>query len=397
MDRVIARPAAGQPAQGKAGEIRGPDGVADPACRELPYPVRPACQHVQLTVDVDDLDQLRGTEFGQQVRGAERGSAGHGAAVSPHRAGAHRALQPVTFPLQRRVLPALAARLLQLPGHPAQRGQVGVELGVGQRPYRGDGVGGGPPAFAPGQQQPRAAGPGGMALGERGQFGAVHGGLRAQFGCAQGEPVLVEDVKAAAARGQHPARAGRRVGAQRLAEPAADPRQRRTAPSAPGRRQQMTIGRGAAPEVQGDPPGQQMCLRRVGRTQGVQPGGRLIGLAQQPGRDRARCIACLDEQPRRMGLPPGTLQRPEQAVGTQRPVLGGRGLGRGQRAVGGHQQQFGLLGIAAALFVRLPDRVVRLGQRVGGQPGRQQDGAPVDAQVYGRHLQPPVTRVTASR
>ena len=69
--RVVVRPAAGQAAQGKAGEVPGPDGVADAARLELPYPAIPAGQDVQPAVDGDDLDQNGGTEAVKQVRRAE--------------------------------------------------------------------------------------------------------------------------------------------------------------------------------------------------------------------------------------------------------------------------------------------------------------------------------------
>ena len=122
-----------------------------------------------------------------------------------------------------------------------------------------------------------------MALRERGQFGAVHGGLSPEFGGAEGEPVLIQDVKPPTAGGQHPARMARGLGSQRLAEPAADPGQGRTAPPGPGRRDQMTVGVVPAAEVQRDSPGQQVRLRRVAGAEGIQPGGRPDGLAQQSG------------------------------------------------------------------------------------------------------------------
>jgi hypothetical protein len=73
--RVVARPDAGQAAEGKAGEVRGPDGVAEAARRELPDPAGSAGQDVQSAVNVDDLDQLGGAEAVKQVRSAERGLA----------------------------------------------------------------------------------------------------------------------------------------------------------------------------------------------------------------------------------------------------------------------------------------------------------------------------------
>ena len=61
--RIVAGPAAGQAAQGEAGEISGLYGVVGAARCELPYPARPAGQDVQVTVDVDDLDQVGRAEF----------------------------------------------------------------------------------------------------------------------------------------------------------------------------------------------------------------------------------------------------------------------------------------------------------------------------------------------
>ena len=91
-----------------------------------------------------------------------------------------------------------------------------------------------------------------------------------------------------------------------------------------------------------------------------------------------------------MGLPPGALLGPEQAVRGLRAVNGCLRLRCGQRAVGRHQQQFGLLGGPAMGVLDITDRRVRLGQRVAGQPGRQQHGAPVDAEGWYRHTERPV-------
>jgi hypothetical protein len=97
----------------------------------------------------------------------------------------------------------------------------------------------------------------------------------------------------------------RRLGPQGLAEPPADPRQRRAAPPGPGQRGQMAFGGVAAAEIQGNAPGQQVRLGRVARAQGIEPGGGPVGLAQQWGRYRADLVPGLDENARRMGLPPG--------------------------------------------------------------------------------------------
>ena len=102
-----------------------------------------------------------------------------------------------------------------------------------------------------------------MSLGEGGQFGAMHGGLGPEFRGAQGQPVLVKNIEPSAAGGQHPARTARSLGSEGLAEPPADPGQSRTAVSGTGHRGQMVFGVVAAAEVQGNPPGQQMRLRRI--------------------------------------------------------------------------------------------------------------------------------------
>ena len=146
-----------------------------------------------------------------------------------------------------------------------------------------------------------------MPLGERGQFGAVHGGLGLKLRGAQGQPVLVQNVEPSAAGGQHPARAVRSLGSQGLGEPAGGPRERRTTPAGPGRRDQMTVGGGSTAEFQGHPPGQQVRLGRVACAKVIQPGGRPVRLAQERGGHRADFVAGLDEHARRMGPPPGAV------------------------------------------------------------------------------------------
>jgi hypothetical protein len=89
-----------------------------------------------------------------------------------------------------------------------------------------------------------------------------------------------------------------------------------------------------------------------------------------------------------MGLLPGAALRPEQAVRGPRPVQGGLGLGRGQGAVGRHQQKFRLLVERGADFRYFPQRGLGFRQGIVDQPGGQQHGAPFDAHRYGRHLQP---------
>ena len=125
------------------------------------------------------------------------------------RAGPHHALEPQLLPLERSSRRALPPRLVQPTGHLTQRGEAGIEFRVRRGPHRGHRQRGGAPAFGPGKQQPGPAGPRGMALRERGQFGAARRGLGPQLRRAQGEPMLVQHLEPAAAGGQHPARLGR--------------------------------------------------------------------------------------------------------------------------------------------------------------------------------------------
>ena len=58
----------------------------------------------------------------------------------------------------------------------------------------------------------------------------------------------------------------------------------------------------------------------------------------------------------------------------------------------GHQQQFSLLRGPSADPLHFTDRGVCLGQRIVGQPGRQQHGAAVDADGHHRHAKRPDAR-----
>ena len=87
--RVGAGPAAGQAAQGETSEIRGLQGVAGLARRELPYAARSADQDMQVAVDVDDLDQLGRAELVEQVGRAERSAGPPPVTPGSQCAGAH--------------------------------------------------------------------------------------------------------------------------------------------------------------------------------------------------------------------------------------------------------------------------------------------------------------------
>ena len=173
---------------------------------------------------------------------------------------------------------------VQAAGHVAERGQVGLEGGVVGRAGRGDRVSRRPPALAPGEHQPGAAGTQGGPLRECREFGPVRGGLCPQFRGAQCDLVLVEDGQAAPAGGEQPAPVARGAGAECLGEPALRPGQRGH-PAVPvaRRRAQVGVGLRRAAKRARQLPGQQACLGRITGAQQVQVGRDLPGLAQQPG------------------------------------------------------------------------------------------------------------------
>ena len=342
---------------------------------------------MQDAVDIHDLDELGRAELVEQRGDVEVGPASASLAPGVQRTGPYYALQPQLLALERSGRLAFLPRPFQSASRPAQRDQACGEFRVGGGPHPRHGERGGPPPLAPGQQQPWPAGPGGMALAQRGEFGAVRGRLRPQFRRAEAEPVLLDDLKPAAARREQGARIGGGLGPQRGAEPAAGPGHRRTPASAPGRRGEMTVGVGAAAEFGRHPPGQQVGLYHLAGAERFQPGRGPVRLAEHGRRTPSGGVARLREHQRRLRFPPGALLGPEQPVGPLRPVQGRLRLPGGQRAVGRHQQQTCPLRDPATDRLELLHRRVRLGQRVTGQPGREQDGAPVRAQRRQGHAQ----------
>ena len=93
-----------------------------------------------------------------------------------------------------------------------------------------------------------------------------------------------------------------------------------------------------------------------------------------------------------VGLPPGALLGPEQAVGGLCPVKGPPRLPCCQRTVGRRQQQFGPPGRPAVGLRDVAYCGVRLGQRVTDQAGGQQYIAAVQAEKGRRHIKRPIAR-----
>ncbi len=175
-----------------------------------------------------------------------------------------------------------------------------------------------------------------MALGERGQLGTVRGDLGPQLRGPQREPVLVQDLEAPAAGGQHTAWLGRGVRPQRLAEPAAGARHGRAAPPASRDRAEMTIGFPVPAQVQCHSPGQQARLRGLARAESLQPAGGPVRRVQQSAGHRTDRVLRLDHHQPRVGLSPGVLLGPEQTEGRLGPAQGSLRLRCRQCAIGCH-------------------------------------------------------------
>jgi hypothetical protein len=152
----------------------------------------------------------------------------------------------------------------------------------------------------------------------------------------------------------------------------------------------MTIGVIAMAQVECHSPSQQMRLRCLAGAERLEPGSRPVRGAKQLARPQAGRVLRLDQHEPSVGLPPCILLRPEETVRSLCPVKGGLRLRRGQRAVGRHQKQFGLLGGPAMGPLDITYRIVRLGQRVAGQPGRQQHSGPLEAESWRRNIKRPV-------
>ena len=174
-----------------------------PAVNCLTRPA-PAGQDVQSTVDVDDLDQLGGTEAVKQVRRAERGLAwmrGPGTAANWRVP----LFEPLLFSLKRRARLTLlcasssflvtvrsAARLALSSASARGRTAGMARAGARQR------------SLQVSKSRGRPAVRRGVARGRPVRRHAR--GLRSELGGTKGEPVLVQDIQSATAGGQHPAR-----------------------------------------------------------------------------------------------------------------------------------------------------------------------------------------------
>ena len=219
------------------------------------------------------------------------------------RPGAHRPLKPLPFLLKRAqasgrgCLVAAASRpdeaawpAWSLTSRSAARSAC--KRLVGRRPDRGNGERDGPPALAPFEHQPGPPETRRVPQAERGQFGAVRRGLRAQLRRAEHGAELVDDRQAPAA-GLHqaariagrpprgaPARATRRPGTapgrgagsgrrggKVLAPPRRGAARRRRWPRSPRPRRSSRWS--AAARARGDAAGGQPRERQLGRAEAV--------------------------------------------------------------------------------------------------------------------------------
>ena len=111
----------------------------------------------------------------------------------PHPHGADGPLQLLLLALQLSCRGTLRPGALQAAGDLAVTSQVRLQLPVVGRAHRGYRERGGPPLLAPAEQAPRGSGLQADALGKRGEFEAMGGGLRAQLGRAKCEAVCMQN------------------------------------------------------------------------------------------------------------------------------------------------------------------------------------------------------------
>ncbi len=390
--RPAARTAVRELAQAGPGQFGRPERLGGLARGAVPDPSVPADQHVQGGPQADDLDQAGAIQLGQQCIGIQvvepgrvGGARGAGGA---HHPGADRVLQPPLLLAEGGDRAAPVLSLGQAADHVAGGGELGREFLVIAGPDRGHGQGGGPPVLAPAQQRP---GPTRAQRLPLGQLGGGRAGLGAQLRGAQREPMCVQQVQAAAARVQQPARIGGRLGQQGPGQPAGRPGVGRAAEAAAGGGRQLTAGLIRPAEPQRDPPGQQVCLGCLDRAKPVELASQPASLAEERRGALALGEARAKHQEPSVSLPPIPVLSAEQAPGRPGAGQGHRWLLR--RECGGRrsQPQFRLLGGLAADPLEIPDGLLRLAQRVAGQTRCEQHCAAVDVQVGQRYVQGRVT------
>ena len=337
----LAGPATvGEPAQAEPGKFDLAGRIVRAAGGPVPDPARPAHQNVQVTVDRDDLHQARVAEPVKQQ-------------PAPNR---HRPPRPSPWALSTRARTAASRRSCSRwktrVGSPCDlarssrlvtsRSAVRSAWSSPSSAGRADGT-----ACAVARHRSLQASSSlgrpdsqGGPLRQRSQFGAVRGGLGPEFGCAQAEPVLIENGEAAAAGRQQPSPVTGHVGAQRLGEPPLGAGQRGS-PVAPDQRGcgEVPVGFAGPAQGTGKPARQQSRLHRGAGADRVQVGGDLLAVPEQPGGCGARGTVCLQQQQSRVRPPPAAPLGSEHAPGGPGPRGGQFGFPGGERGPGCAEQQ----------------------------------------------------------
>ena len=175
---------------------------------------------VELAVYVSEFEQIGVAQLLQQVSGDEGFGIGRRQCRGVQDALAHGGFEPAAFTPQRERRIAAGGDAVEARGDIAQGGEVSHQVAVCGRAHRGHAEHRGPPALAPFQEQRGVPAAHGVPQHNARQFRALGGGQRAQLGGSERLQMQVEQVQAAAARGQHSPPAPLRLAPGRLGQPA---------------------------------------------------------------------------------------------------------------------------------------------------------------------------------
>ena len=169
-----------------------------------------------------------------------------------------------------------------------------------------------PPALAPQQQPPRVGAPERIALGQRGQFGAVGRAVGAQLGGPEGHLVLGEGIKPARTGGGGGPGIASRVGLQGSGQPGHAAGQQRPATAWPGGALEMLACFGHAPSAQREAADQQVRVHGLAIPGRLEAGGDPLGVPEERCGPLTGRVPGLGEDEVGARFPDSPLLRPEQ-------------------------------------------------------------------------------------
>jgi hypothetical protein len=327
----------GEAAQGEPAHLDL--GFGNAPYRVQPHPPARDGDRMQHAVDLDELDQVAVAQLVEERVEVDGfcllGMAGAG----PAGARLHRGLEAALLPLERG--PAGRGRVarVQEPGHVAERRQLGRQLRVARGCRAPGGQGGRPPPLAPQQEPAGVAAPERIALGKRGELGAVRGAVCPQLGGTERALVLTERVEPVGARGEGGPAVAARVGLQRPGEPGHAAGQRRLAAACPRGPVEVLVCFGRAPPAERDAAGQQLRPHGVGAPGRLEARGDPPGVPEQGGRPLSGRVTGLGEDQVRACLPDSPALCLEQPARLMRPLSRVVQVARGQGGGGGSEEQ----------------------------------------------------------